>query len=153
MTPIIAIDPGSSGGFAWRDRDGEFHCAPMPETQGDVLDLLTEIHASCPGLICAIEKVGGFVAGNPTPGSTMFNFGRGVGFIEGILMTRSVPTETVTPQKWQKHVQLGSRGDMEKGEWKNKAKAIAQQRFPGLRVTLKVSDALLILEYKISMTH
>ena len=153
MTPILSIDPGAAGGFAWRDRDSNFFAQAMPQTPGDVLDALTEIHAMNPGIIAVMEKVGGFIAGNPAPGSTMFNFGHGVGFIEGVLMARSVSLEIVTPQKWQKHHQLGTRGNMTKGEWKNKAKAMAQRLYPMLKVTLGVSDALLILEYKIAKTR
>ncbi len=87
-------------------------------------------------------------AGNPAPGSTMFNFGRGVGVIMGAAMALGFRVETVTPQKWQKHFQLGlARDCASKSEWKNKLKAKAQQLFPHVEVTLKTADALLLWEY------
>lgn len=53
----------------------------------------------------------------------------------------------VTPQKWQKALQLGTKGNKSNTEWKNKLKARAQQLFPNVPMTLAVADALLILEY------
>jgi len=55
--------------------------------------------------------------------------------------------EFVTPlvevaEQWQKWLQIGKCG----GD-KNKLKAEAQRRFPEHKVTLKTSDALLILDY------
>ncbi len=34
----------------------------------------------------------------------MFQFGRGVGMVEGVLAGVGVPTQYVTPQRWQKAV-------------------------------------------------
>jgi hypothetical protein len=143
---IIAVDPGASGGIAWTDGSGSPQCVPMPETEGDVMNLIREI-----GIVdtrAVVELVGGFVKGNPAPGSTMFNFGRGFGFILGALAANYVPVELVRPQKWQKHFSLGScKESGGKTPWKNKLKAKAQQLFPEQDVTLKTADALLILEY------
>lgn len=145
---ILAIDPGASGGMAWRNSEG-VTCKGMPDTDGDVLDLLRSIRAS--GVErCVIEKVGGF-AGVGMPGSAMFNFGDGCGFIRGCLMTMGFRVEMVTPQKWQKALSLGTVKDTGgKGPWKRKLKERAQQLFPSQTVTLKTSDALLILDYAIS---
>ena len=146
MRKIIAIDPGASGGIAWSDADGNTHGVPMPETEGDVMNLIREI-----GIVdtrAVVELVGGFIKGNPAPGSTMFNFGRGFGFILGALAASYVPVELVRPQKWQKHFSLGScKESGGKTLWKNKLKAKAQQLFPSQTVTLKTADSLLILEY------
>ena len=54
---------------------------------------------------------------------------------------------SVTPQKWQKELQLGNRGNKSTTEWKNKLKAKAEQLFPYMKITLAVSDSLLILQY------
>ena len=146
MKKIIAVDPGASGGIAWSDADGNTHCVPMPETEGDVMNLIREI-----GIVdtrAVVELVGGFIKGNPAPGSTMFNFGRGFGFILGVLAASYIPVELVRPQKWQKHFSLGSSKESGgKTLWKNKLKAKAQQLFPSQNVTLKTADSLLILEY------
>ena len=52
-------------------------------------------------------------------------------------------------QKWVKVYQMKKPRDMQKGEWKNKLKAKAQQLFPqlGKKLTLKICDAFLIAEY------
>lgn len=65
------------------------------------------------------------------------------------LLALQIPTVTITPQSWQKALQLGTRAkDMSKTEWKNKLKAKAQQLFPYIKkITLAISDALLICEY------
>ena len=77
----------------------------------------------------------------------MFNFGKGFGHLEMALLCRRIPTMEVTPQKWQKALQLGTKGNKSNTEWKNKLKARAQQLFPNVPMTLAVADALLLLEY------
>ena len=72
------------------------------------------------------------------------------------LIVLKIPTNEVTPQKWQKSLQLGNKGDKSTNEWKTKLKIRAQQLFPYVEsefalknktAWLTVSDALLILEY------
>lgn len=146
---LIAIDPGSAGGIAWRKNDGPvtyFDALKMPETEGDVVALLRRIGMVNTNVV--MEEVGGFIKGNPAPGSAMFNFGRGFGFILGVLSAYDVRVELVRPQKWLKTLSLGTRAKTEdKTEWKNKLKARAQQLYPQCTVTLSTSDALLLLEY------
>jgi hypothetical protein len=143
---IIAIDPGASGGIAWLDEYIQPHVVPMPSTDGDILTQLREI-----GFVnsrAVIEQVGGYIAGNKLPGSAMFNFGRGYGFIIGILMAYNVRVELVRPQAWQKALSLGSRAkDQSKSDWKNKLKAASQRLYPEMDITLKTCDSLLLLEY------
>jgi phage-related tail protein len=146
---LIAIDPGSAGGFAWEDSDGIIQCCKMPETEGDVHDKLLEIIALIgTGGRVIIEEVGGYVGGGGQPGSAMFAFGRGFGFILGVLAAYGMKVELVRPQKWQKHFSLGtSKNHASKTAWKNHIKAKAQQLFPDQPVTLKTADALLLLDY------
>ena len=81
-------------------------------------------------------------------GMAMFTFGKGLGHLEMALLSLGIKTNEVTPQKWQKHFQLGSSTKCaSKTEWKNKLKAKAQQLFPNEKVTLKTADALLIYQY------
>ena len=141
---ILAIDPGASGGMAWTDSSGRIHCVPMPETEGDVVALIRS--RSCDNCAVYLEQVGGFIAGNPAPGSTMFNFGEGFGIIKGAVQAFQMPLITVRPQTWQKALSLGTKKDYDK-QWKNHLKERAQQYFPDLHITLKTADALLILKY------
>lgn len=138
----IGIDPGTNGGIAVLDDSGAvIFLRKMPETPQDLIDALRRFSDdSC----CTLEKVGG-MPGNG--GMAMFNFGKGYGHLEMALLSLKIPTETVTPQKWEKTYQLGSSRDVKKTEWKNRLKAKAQQLFPGERITLAVCDALLIAEY------
>ena len=162
----IAVDPGASGGIAWHD--GEPHCEPMPQTDGDVKALLVRI-LSTPGATesqAHIEEVGGYVGKDESAmGSAMFGFGDGAGFVRGCLSMADVPIIMVRPQRWQKILGLGTRehcrpvkgmtreqvkecqradGRM-KTEWKTKLRDEAQRRFPACNVTKKTADALLIL--------
>lgn len=128
--------------------DGKFsHCWAMPETEGDVLDAIKNISIchhleSTESPVCVIESV------HAMPGqgvTSMFTFGRGYGFLLGVLMSHSFKIVTVTPQRWQKELGLGkSEGD--KPAWKRKLKAKAEQLYPTAKVTLKTADALLMLE-------
>lgn len=140
---IIAIDPGANGGIAVysKERDMLIDVTPMPPTPGDVLEYITrfQVHARC-----YLEKVGGMPHQG---GSAMFNFGKGFGQLEMALLARRVPTVEVTPQKWQKALSLGTKGDKTTTQWKNKLKERAMQLYPGIKVTLATADALLILEY------
>lgn len=144
---IIAIDPGASGGIAWQNSDGGTTCIAMPSTQGDVLDALRAIVAFHPGIRAYVEQVGGY-CGAGQPGSAMFRFGEGYGFILGCLAAMGVPAILVTPQRWQKALGCGTKGaDRSKADWKRHLKSMAQRMYPNANVTLSTADALLLLSY------
>jgi hypothetical protein len=44
MTPFLAIDPGASGGLAWRDADGIVHAEPMPDGMTAQVDRLRSLN-------------------------------------------------------------------------------------------------------------
>ena len=141
---IIAIDPGAQGGIAIFsvDKDRLIEVVKMPDTPQDLLDLISKYQINSK---CYLEKVGGLPG---MGGSSMFNFGKGFGHLEMALLCRKIPTTEVTPQKWQKALQLGTKGHKSTSQWKNKLKARAQQLYPKVpKITLAISDALLILEY------
>ena len=138
---VIGIDPGGKGAIVVITEFGHVQIYKMPETPTDVLELLTVYSTNS---VCYMEKVGGMPG---MGGSPMFNFGKGYGHLEMALLALKIPTETVTPQKWQKEMQMGTRGTRSKTEWKNHLKAKAQQLFPGQKLTLDTSDAILIAEY------
>ena len=144
MKRYIGIDPGKHGGIAVMGPDGEvLDVVKMPETPQDLLDFLEQYKDDS---FCTLERVGG-MPGNG--GSAMFNFGKGYGHLQMALLALHIPTEDVTPNKWEKTYQLGSSGKYTKTEWKNRLKAKAQQMFPhlGKKITLATCDALLICEY------
>lgn len=141
---FIGIDPGKNGGIAVLDGDlTVISLFKMPETPQDLLNTLSSFRGDS---VCVLERVGG-MPGNG--GSAMFNFGKGYGHLEMALLACGIPTETVTPNKWEKYFQLGTSGNYSKTEWKNRLKAKAQQLFPSLgkKITLATCDALLIAYY------
>lgn len=141
---IIAIDPGTNGGIAVYSNESSnvIEVIKMPSTPQDVLSFLLKHKEDS---ICYLEKVGGMPGQG---GSAMFNFGKGYGHLEMALLACDIPTVTVTPQIWQKALQLGTKGDDSTTIWKNKLRAKAQQLFPYIKsITLDISDALLICEY------
>lgn len=151
MNTIIAIDPGKNGGIASLEKE-DVTSYPMPETDGDVLDLISNIKIRSinewSDVVCYVEHVGGYAGGAGSTGSAMFNFGMGFGFLKGVLMTLKIKIILVRPQVWQKVFHLGTASTCaSKTEWKNKLKAEAQRLFPEQKVTLKTADALLLLEY------
>jgi hypothetical protein len=140
---LLAIDPGAKGGFAFRNDKGVVS-EKLPETEGDILLLIEMFSVAGPG-VCYLEQLVKY-AGTRMPGSAMATYASSWGFLKGVAMARGWRLVLVTPQKWQKTLGLGvSTGD--KTTWKNKLKAMAQQLYPGIKVTLANADALLILRY------
>lgn len=149
----LGIDPGASGGLAVIEvEDGssviKVVAAPMPPTEADIWKWISQGKNLS---FAVIEKVGGYVGGAGQPGSAMFKFGQNYGSLRMALIAAGIPFQEVTPQMWQKEVGMGGKkSGEEKGAWKNRIKAKAQQLFPVLTagsVTLKTADALLIAMY------
>ncbi len=167
-TPImlIATDPGKSGGVA-ASEEGYLVSRSLPETRRQLIEMYRFlIGAALKPVTAYIEKIHGFNPGNAH--GNMFEFGRNVERPEAILETLGVRIILVTPQQWQKALALGHREPVEPlprkptaaqvkahnnalakaaREWKNKLKAEAERRFPGVKVTLATCDALLLLDY------
>lgn len=154
MKTIIAIDPGKSGGIAWRYTTGSIIAIKAPDTDASYVAAIREIQFGAQleqsQLVAYVERVGGFV-GREQPGSAMFKFGFGCGVIEGALRALLIPTIYVRPQAWTKHFSLGTAASCAtKTIWKSKLKAEAERRYPHLKVTLSTADALLILSYAVA---
>lgn len=133
---VIGLDPGKSGGIAWCV-NGIMQAWPMGKTETDIARTIFDM-GKFEETYCFIEHV------HARPGQgvvSMFTFGQGYGFLRGCLISNKIPFEEVNPMKWQRGVGCVARGD------KNKLKAKAQQMFPGLDITLKTADAILIAEY------
>ena len=143
---LLAIDPGLSGGLAVHRPDAGASAFPMPPTEGDVVDTLRSLLVE--GVTHAwVENVPWVTGGKVSPASTG-KLQRNVGVLHGALLALGIPHTLVAPQDWQKPLRIGTRsGCATSTEWKNKLKAEAQRRFPGLTVTLATADALLLLDY------
>lgn len=113
---IVGIDPGASGAIAFFDPKAgtlDVHDMPVMEiersgkTKREISPTLLAniLHDDFGHNIVWIEKVGAM----PGQGvSSMFQFGRGVGMIEGVIAAEGLSLNYVTPQAWQKAV--GVRG-------------------------------------------
>ena len=149
----LAIDPGKSGGLAWTTPAGP-RCAAMPPTDDELVQLLHQIlSAQQDEWRVIVERVGGY-CGKGQPGSAMFTFGRGYGFILGVLAGWGMEVELVTPQTWQKPLALGTVAQAGgKTLWKTRLKDRAQAIYPRHKVTLNTADALLLLEWGVKNTQ
>lgn len=147
-TLIIGIDPGASGGFAEIWPDGRIDCFPMFD-EPDMRDYLKQIAVhpdlGIENVAVYLEQVGGYVGGDGQPGSSMFKFGSGYGFIRGLLCANHLATTLVVPQRWQRNIPglKGLKGDPRKRALKNHC----ARQFPNVKVTLSTCDALLIAAY------
>lgn len=146
---FIGIDPGEKGGIAVLDKGSNvLDIVKMPVTPQDILQYISEWKDNDEYVVhCALEDVGKGMPGQSSVATA--KLARHCGHLEMVLLAKEVKTVYVTPKKWQKEYQLGSSKGYTKTQWKNKLKAKAQQLFPelGKKVTLAVSDALLIAEY------
>lgn len=165
INTLIAVDPGANGGIATMTNK-ETVIYSMPDNPVDLFHLLSEAHNPFRTRM-VIERVGGFVRGayegSFTPGNAMFGFGKKVGWVEMAAAALGlVDGETfiqVTPEKWQRDLGVEPRRkhkegkktvyDETKTEFKNRLKSMAKDKFPELadRITLKTSDALLLLDW------
>ena len=138
---IIGIDPGKGGGIGrvinvdkniWTS----YNC---PKTIEEMVELIKVFKKFAVTPLCYLESVHAF----PTDGrSSAFKFGENFGTWKGILSSFDIETILVTPQAWQKGLELPKN----KQERKNRLKEIATKG-SGLKATLKTADAICIAMY------
>lgn len=143
---VIAIDPGLKGGIAVLDGN-EMHTYPMPETYPDIYIVLKGLQEDFNITRAVLEKVGQGLPGQSSKATA--TFARHCGHLEMALYALGIPTEEVTPQKWQRYYsnQIGKSTGLSKTEWKNKLKGLAQRLYPSEKVTLNTADAILLAHY------
>jgi hypothetical protein len=140
MKPLIAIDPGASGGIAWRDTDGTVHAAPMPDGMTAQVDFLWSLFAQLPGVEAIMEKVGTYVPGNHV--GSACTFARHCGHLDAALYAVGIPFTEVAPQVWMKRLGALPR---DKKARKVIIRENMQRAYPHLAVTLFTADALGLL--------
>lgn len=146
MSLLLAIDPGASGGYAYQIDKGSVVASKLPDSDTDTLDELKTLLGRSDGQgELYIEAVSPFTS-TPGMGASMAKLYGGQRFIIGVAMTLGYRIIEVHPKKWQSHFELGNKKDHGK-RWKAHCKDTAQRHFPGIKVTLCTSDALLILQY------
>ena len=148
---FLGIDPGKSGGIALLRPDGTVALAvPLPETERDLLDLLTDLDRfsgpdDCGPLWAVVERA----SASPQMGTvSAFTFGRGYGAIFMALTAAAISFDVVGARTWQPVMGVVYPGRAKQGARdKNVSKRRAQQLFPWVTVTHAIADALLIAEY------
>jgi hypothetical protein len=144
MNPILAIDPGAGGGFAWRDVEGQVDARAMPEGMTAQIDALRELAAGLPGLEAVIERAGYWFPGDhPNSACT---FARHCGHIEAALYALGVPCRSVPPGVWMRSL---GKLPKDKAGRKRAIREHMARRHPHLRVTLATADALGILGWSL----
>lgn len=147
---LMAIDPGKSGGIAVYDSTGAIRTFSMPPSFEMTRDLVREeLHlaqAAKKLLVACIEVPPRFVRGNDKSTAARISvLFENYGFLRGLLYGMGINAQPIQPREWQK--QYADRDGMEYAHWKRRLKEIAVATYPGRRVTLGTSDALLILDY------
>lgn len=111
----MAIDPGASGGIAWQTiySDGRelIEFENMPETRESAIEFFRELDNFCrvnqgTKVRIIIEKIVPFCPG--AGAAHMFNYGSNVERVVIIPMALGFDVTLITPQNWQKTLNLGS---------------------------------------------
>lgn len=145
----VGIDPGKSGGIASITETASGIVAKatkMPETDADIFDCIKYNNIDPEvGTIALIEKVHSM----PKQGVvSTFTFGKNFGALKMALTACGMPFMEVTPQKWQRGLDIPKKKKEETQTlYKTRLKEVAQQLFPDIKVTKAISDALLIAWY------
>lgn len=156
MIPVLGVDPGKGGGFAVIDPDGNADAIKFPRVfPGDDQSELdyAQLEAYFGDLRlhgCSVAFVERLVkyAGNNQSGSSSIVYGFNAGAVRGILEAQRWDIHQVIPIYWMRHfTDRSSSSFPSKTAWKNHLKDIAISLFPDVKVTLAISDALLIAEY------
>ena len=144
---IIAIDPGASGAAVVRSADGPIIAVVPFDGLESIRTALTKGSMSPSGS----SRTGAYIErvwASPVMGkSACFAFGVNYGLWLGALAAHGIPVVEVTPQVWQKHLNLESMGKDRKAELKNIATLLYGGDPNVGRVTLTNCDALLLSGY------
>ena len=144
---IIGIDPGKSGGIAWKDVEGVVRVEKMPQTPHDCVDFFREcIILGChDDISCVLEKV----APNSQNGCQgNFRLGQNYGELRMLLATLGISFTEVSPAKWMNAIVPNRpKGGKTPTARKNYIKEKMQNLYPDLKIILATSDALAILTY------
>lgn len=143
MKTYLAIDPGTSGGYAVLKQNGEIEAHPIPSLTYAELQ-----EATFGDYTVIIEDVPKFV-GRMIPSSATATLHFGFGYLCGHFEARLMRVIKVRPQTWQATIGIGIKGKMPSAQWKRKLRDEAQRRHPELKVSLATADAILLLDHAI----
>lgn len=141
----LGVDPGVKGGLAAIDRTGKVDGAVrMPPTEKDIYQWFALYQNSLD--VAVIESINPGIPGYGK-GSVAKLYGSYMS-LRMALVARHIRFESVTTAKAMRLLGIPPRKKSEeRGDWKNRLKARAQELFPNEDITLYTSDALLFAEY------
>lgn len=94
MKRWLGCDPGRAGAIAMIPEEGDIEIYPL---ENDILKQKCR-DWQFDDCICCLEKVGA----KPGQGVvSMFTFGKGVGYIQGVLESHFIPYQEITPVRWK----------------------------------------------------
>jgi hypothetical protein len=143
---FLGIDPGLGGGLALLCAD-EVRCCCTPADKQEILDLIRRIQDPC---FAVLEKIPCAIYGSAKSSMAKL-YGSYTAW--GMALTAcGIPHVEVMASAWQKGLGIPGRvktgpGAESRRQWKGRLRDLAQERHPGLKVTLAVADALLLAEY------
>ena len=143
MSAILGIDPGKSGGWAVLGPAGSVLRWGRSDKldERDLADTVAELTVSWPGLYAIMERAQAF----PKQGvSSVFVYGTGYGFWQGVLCANGIGYETVPARTWQTALGVANREKLPKPQHKRALIAEARRRWPELPSHSGVCDAALI---------
>ncbi len=147
---FVGIDPGVNGGIAIIKKD-EVIAIKMPtfEKDYDINSIVSLLLDHMPITKVGIEKV----HANPKMArSACFNFGKGLGVLEGLVAALRIPYKLIPPKTWQKKMHDGVTGE----DTKTKSIKAVSRLYPllSLKATSRsvkdhdgIADAIMIAEY------
>lgn len=156
---IIAIDPGQNGGISWKLGElVQTKKLPKEDDYGTLPYFLQEIQGGTPRSLVRV-----FVEQQmPRPTflfdrktkkfyptilkSTCILYG-GYQYLLGVLTALDLEVTPVPPANWMKSLGMKQTKGENKSSWKNRLRDLALEYYPHLKVTLAVSDSLLLLHY------
>lgn len=141
---VLGIDPGMSGGCALVTPDGV--TLRKYTTEQEFLEFLRPLaddHRKT--TLVVIEDVPPFVAA-ATSASSSFKLGYNFGYHVGVCRMAGFRVDLVRPQVWQKGIK-GLKPKLGYTERKRILKDNACRKYPDLKVTHAVADALLIADW------
>lgn len=135
---VLGIDPGLNGGWALLDENGTLETFSFSnKSEKEISNSLSLVRPD----YAFIEQV------HAAPGqgvSSMFTFGRAYGFVRGVLSSRCIDFDSITPQAWQRLLRIPNRNGKTYNEHKRLLKDLASKLYPNHKITLANADAILI---------
>lgn len=101
----VGVDPGAKGGYAIiaESETGKAVFTYPWDDDMFVFEMSALMWKKDDGVTAVVEKVGA----RPGQGVTsMFNFGKNVGYIEGVLAALGIPYQLIPPATWKKEFSL-----------------------------------------------